>query len=136
MLIIEYNCIADSWHRSALIDDEGWDAYYAAAKDDTPTPLVPLIKVLAYRHGMLVVTDTPERHRQLLLNWLIDHGIMIDELVCKANDDFSPAWEAKAAAAAKAAAKSKEPVLIIGRDDRFLANLRDRGYTTMEMETP
>lgn len=94
------HCLTDARGRDHLIPAQDWDAYHSAAGDDPPVQaIVNLIGWLppSDEGGPQVwgVTGRNEKWRSLTNQWLLRHGVWLDELLMRPDDDFTPAHELK-----------------------------------------
>lgn len=76
--------------RMGLIESEGWDAYHAAAGQDAGNdPIIQLVGAL-YRQGQTIhcITSRPVKWRQATMNWMTNHGAMVDQIHMRGEKDF------------------------------------------------
>ena len=89
--------ISAAWDRDPMIGVESWDEYHNASKSDQPIQhMANLVNDLAWAgYNIIGMTARPEKWRQLTLDWLIKHGIVMHELLMRPDDAFHPAPEIK-----------------------------------------
>lgn len=89
--------ISDAFWRDGMIGgDGGWDAYHAASCNDKPLLHMPrLVECLARRYVLVGATARPEKWRQLTQEWLLEHQILLHELLMRPDDAFRPAPQIK-----------------------------------------
>lgn len=94
------NVLASAWEREHLIS-ESWDAYHSASRADEPlSDIIDLVNALA-RDGFVVIllTGRNEKYRGITIGWLAQHGVELDDLIMRPDDDYRPAGEMKLAMA-------------------------------------
>lgn len=93
--------LSAAWYRDPMIGAETWDTYHAASVADEPIhDVMSLINSLA---GSLTddewiiigLTARPEKWRSLTMQWLVKHGIHMDELLMRPDESYNPAPEIK-----------------------------------------
>jgi phosphoglycolate phosphatase-like HAD superfamily hydrolase len=111
--------LANSFWRDPMIGVSSWDEYHEAGRADKPFPeTVALVNSLQSSGWWVIgLTGRPERFRQMTMKWLLDYGVMIDQLVMRANDDFRSTPDYKLAEA-RAIMAAEENILAIVFDDR------------------
>ncbi|MGW7368710.1 phosphatase domain-containing protein [Streptomyces sp. NPDC054841] len=90
--------IAETGHRQHFLErrPRDWDAFFAAAPDDTP--LVEGVRMAAEAAGeceVMYLTGRPERCRAATLDWLERHGLPTGRVWMRRNDDRRPARTTK-----------------------------------------
>jgi len=86
--------LADVRHRLAHVQrrPKDWDAFFAAAPDDTPLPEgLDRATELAARGGIIYLTGRPERCRLDTETWLAAHGFPRSTLLMRPDTDRRPA---------------------------------------------
>jgi hypothetical protein len=89
--------LSNAFHRDPMIGVSTWDEYHAASGEDAPLhDTVKLVNALR-SHGFTLIglTARPEKWRGLTMNWCVEHGIDLDELLMRPNEGFQPAPELK-----------------------------------------
>ena len=87
-----------SWPRDGLIGGEGgWDAYHSASVDDgVIKDVVDIINSLvSFGWTGIGITARPEKWRALSMKKLMQHSVMLDELLMRPDAAFHPAPELK-----------------------------------------
>lgn len=118
--------ISNAFPRDHLIGGEGgWDFYHAESLSDEPIhDLVALINAL-HSQGFIVIgiTARPEKWRSLTLQWLVKHGVMMEEILMRPDNAFHPAPEIKLKLALDRFADIKNEVALVldDRDDVIAA---------------
>ncbi len=95
--------LSAAWHRDHMIGVESWDAYHSASKDDEPIhDVMALVNTLSQAGSLLNdewyivgLTARPEKWRNVTNQWLVKHGIFLDELLMRPDEAFHPAPEIK-----------------------------------------
>ena len=88
--------VSDSRPRDYLLEtfpNVDWDAYHGKLIEDKPViPIVNLINSL-HMTGFVVVglTARPEKWRSLTMKWLVQYGVMMDDIIMRPDDGFEPA---------------------------------------------
>lgn len=73
-----------------------WHAYWEASKDDKPNQIMTeLIAQLGQSHQVICITSRPEVWRQLTVQWLLKHRVLVDELYMRPEQDYSKSPELK-----------------------------------------
>lgn len=93
------NTIRAAWRRDELLNNPNfsWDEYHAdAIHDDQIRDMVSIANALE-AFGFIVVcwNASPEKWRQLNMDWLVTEGLQNDELWLRPDDDFSSHAECK-----------------------------------------
>lgn len=96
----------------------GWDAYHLeSVKDEPITEVIDLINALRVEgHEIVAFTARPAKFRAMTMSWFVEHGVMIDDIMMRADDDYRPAVEIKTALSI----------------ERFGENLRDKVCLVIE----
>lgn len=69
-----------------------WDAYNAAAIDDSPhLDVIEFLNHLSKHYSICALTARPEKWRKVSMDWLIKHGVIADYLIMRPEGDFRPA---------------------------------------------
>lgn len=92
--------VSDAFWRDPMIDNGGWDAYHAASSRDHPIDdIVTLLNHMSNYYCIIALTARPGKWRRLTMDWSLKHGIHIDELLMRADDNYHRAPELKIALA-------------------------------------
>ncbi|KAA5604419.1 polynucleotide kinase [Roseospira marina] len=128
--------IADPTHRLHLLPTNGgsWDAFFAAAPDDTPFPeMQALMRLLAAHYPTFVVTGRRESERALTETWLREHGLPYAVLFMRANDDRRPDFEVKAEILNAQIRPVFEPLFAFEDRSSVVAMWRDQGVRCFQV---
>jgi phosphoglycolate phosphatase-like HAD superfamily hydrolase len=89
--------ITDAAWRDHLIGGEGgWDHYHSESEKDKPaTDICSILAFLSGPFEIVAVTARPEKWRQLTHKWCTNNFPFVDEILMRANDDYSPSPEVK-----------------------------------------
>jgi len=82
--------LADDGHRWHFIErNNDWDAYYAAATGDRPIEHVLVVARSLHAAGfkICIVTGRSESIRHETTQWLIEQGLLFDELIMRKKGD-------------------------------------------------
>jgi len=93
--------LSNAFHRDEMIGVETWDTYHAASINDEPLhDVCGLVRALALQGYTLVgLTARPAKWRQLTNEWLVKHGVPLDTILMREDEDFRPSAEMKTALA-------------------------------------
>lgn len=90
------HCLSDAAGRDHLIAAGDWDAYHSAAIDDPPVhDMIDLLRSIGGEHDLWGLTGRNEKWRALTNGWLLKHGLLLDDILMRPDDDFTPAAELK-----------------------------------------
>jgi len=83
-----------AWRDAQLGD---WDEYHRLSVDDKPIPetVALLASLNSDRWWTIGLTARPEKWRAITINWCIKHGVFLDELIMRPNDNYQGAAEFK-----------------------------------------
>ena len=90
--------LANCDHRMGYIESKpkNWKAFFAAAKNDLPYPLVKLVKQLcAERNMIFLITGRPEYLREDTEDWMYDQGVPYHALFMRPPNNFDPDYVVK-----------------------------------------
>lgn len=92
--------LSNAFWRDPMIKQVGteltWDDYHAANKDDGPIwDLVNLISHLTNVYNIIGLTARPEKWRKQSVEWCVKHGVHLDELLMRPDNEYRPANELK-----------------------------------------
>lgn len=83
--------IAHAAWRDNMIGNVPWDEYHRWGCHDRPVQeLVLLLSAIQSKFVLVGITGRPEAFRGMTQKWLIDHGVPLDELMMRGNDDYRP----------------------------------------------
>jgi hypothetical protein len=94
---IDHTIANSFWRDSMIVAPVNWDAYHIASKDDKPfIKVIDLINSL-YDAGyeIICITGRPEKFRSLTVDWLLDYGVEVNELLMRPDDCFLKNQELK-----------------------------------------
>lgn len=86
--------LSDTTHRVHLIErnPKDWDAFFTASSEDEP--ILPVIRVIqalkAAGHEIHVLTGRSDSTREATIRWFMKYEVPFDELVMRADGDFTP----------------------------------------------
>lgn len=125
----------DDMYHDPLVD---FDDYFAAAKDDsTLCDTVRLMNTLARDFNFIVLTARPEKWRQLTMQWLIEHGVMAEEVLMRPDDCFDPSPKVKVDLAMKRFGDEKgmreHIALVVDDREDVVAAFAALGITSMQI---
>lgn len=131
--------ISDADWREPLISAGGWDDYHNQAHRDKPiTEIIELVRALASTGEWTIIglTARPEKVRQMTMRWLVSHRVLLDELLMRADDNFSPSARVKIDLVHQRCG-GKEPnksrfIIMDDREDVCVA-FRDLGYVALQV---
>jgi uncharacterized HAD superfamily protein len=88
--------LCDDRHREHLTKSGRWDDFHARCVEDQPWPDVrAVVNALGETIDVVAITGRNERYRKVTMDWLLTHGVLIDSLYMRGDDDFRPAVEVK-----------------------------------------
>lgn len=124
--------------RTGLIEAEGWDAYHVAAAKDAPNhPVVQLVNALhAKGRKVYCVADRPERFRMMTIGWMVAHGIMVDTLLLRAENDWRRGEEMHAEMVQGIVQVAGSVLLAIDDNDKDCEVYRAAGIPTLQIFNP
>jgi hypothetical protein len=133
--------LSDAFPRDSMLEGaerwDGWDSYHLASVNDRPVAeMVELVNCLvAAGHHLVAVTSRPDKWRGLTLGWFVDHGIVIHELLMRADEDYRSAVEIKTSLVRERYQpwmRHQIGLVIDDRDD-VCAAFRSEGITTLQV---
>ncbi|HEX4427956.1 MAG TPA: hypothetical protein VHZ96_01670 [Frankiaceae bacterium] len=107
--------VADVRHRVPHLErrPRDWDAFFAAAGDDTPLAVgVSRVQALAADHDIVWLTGRPEHLRTTTLDWFARHDLPSGRLIMRRGNDRRPAKIVKRAELRRLAAGRKVDIVI------------------------
>jgi hypothetical protein len=101
LIDIDHTLSDAAWRDPMIGGEGGWDAYHNASVDDkVAEDMAIFIRAVRYVPLLAVgCTGRPEQFRLITMRWLLQHGIWLDHLLMRPNDDFNKAPEMKIALA-------------------------------------
>lgn len=89
--------ITDAAWRDSMIGTEDWDTYHSQAVSDKPNhDIATLVNSLSSENiEVVVVTARPEKWAQMTSNWLVDNGVLVDQVLYREADDFQKSPDCK-----------------------------------------
>ncbi len=113
-----------------MIGSASWDEYHSASKDDEPVKEVVLLVNALARDGHEVIgfTARPEKWRLLTNRWMLEHFVMLSDILMRADDDFRPATEIK-----MEITKNHKPDLIIDDREDICKMFGEKNVTTLQV---
>lgn len=94
--------LSDASWRQSLIQEQGWDAFHAAGKDDKP--ILGMKKLLQWLSSggiddeeteIVALTARPAKYRNQTLVWLMSHSIYLDDIIMRPDNDYSKSKDLK-----------------------------------------
>lgn len=132
------NTLADATWREGLIQEEGWDAFHAAGKDDQP--IKAMAKLMDALCGATQITEIvaltarPNKYRAQTIQWLVSNNIYVDDVVMRPDDDYSPSKELKIKLAKEYFKDCWDQVgLVIDDHEEVCAAFRAEGITCLQV---
>lgn len=86
--------VADAAWRDEHAGPGKWDEYHAMSERDKPfKDVIAMVNAMHSTNLFYAVglTGRTEKWRKLTLSWLIQHDVMLDELIMRPDKDFRPA---------------------------------------------
>jgi hypothetical protein len=81
-ILFSLDVITDSTHRESHRTNGDWNAYHESFSDDTPNDsIIELINVLSDHYAVFVYSDMPESSRQPIMDWLIEYGCNVEDVL-------------------------------------------------------
>jgi hypothetical protein len=122
--------VADVRHRLHFIEvaPKDWEGFFSASSQDTALPEgIALVLALRHEHDIVWITGRPERTREETERWLAKHGLPVDHLHMRRDDDRRPARQAKREIVRDLATRHRI-ALIVDDDPAVVRELSDAGY--------
>nr|WP_152892054.1 hypothetical protein [Streptomyces adustus] len=127
------NTLADTGHRQRFLErtPRDWDAFFAAAAQDTPIAEgVALAVASAEECEVVYLTGRPERCRRDTLGWLAAHGLPEGRVYMRRNDDRRPARRTKLEILRRLA-RTREVSVLVDDDDLVCDDAERAGFTVV-----
>jgi phosphoglycolate phosphatase-like HAD superfamily hydrolase len=125
--------VADVRHRLRHVAGrpKDWDAFFAAAGDDTLLAEgAHVVRRLAEVYDIVYLSGRPERLRQVTERWFADHELPAGELRLRRDDDFRPARVYKLQALRRLA-DTRRVAVLVDDDPHVLDDARRAGFDVM-----
>lgn len=83
------HCLSDAAWRDGMLGGP-WDDYHAASVDDKPATDICTLLDMLRGNGIQVIglTSRPEKWRKMTMEWLVKHGIFMDDLLMRPDANF------------------------------------------------
>lgn len=76
--------------------EQDWKKFYEGMANDKPNhDIINIVKILAAKYAIILVTGRPEKYRPQTIKWLTKHKISAPFLIMRPNGDFRPDHEVK-----------------------------------------
>lgn len=79
-----------AWKREHMIEEFGWDVFHQHLVNDDPVEDILKLILNLNNFDRVGLTARPEKWRQPTIAWLVKHGLYIDDLLMRPDDDFRP----------------------------------------------
>lgn len=134
---MDHTVFDSAWRDELIGGEEGWDHYHTMSVHDEPqTDIVRLLLALKSAGGFELVglTARPQKWRRLTADCLFRHGIPIDVLVMRDDDDYRKAPELKISLAEEYTDGQLDRIAFL-MDDRedVAAAFKARGVTVLQV---
>ena len=142
--LYEYNCVlvdldntlCDSQWRSDYARTKQWDKFHERCVDDKPwRPVHLLLKSLPRTLRIIAITGRPEKYRNVTVGWLMGHGVPVDRLYMRADDDFRPDVEVKREFLENIRSREITPILALEDRPRVVAMFREEGVPCFQVRS-
>jgi hypothetical protein len=81
-ILFSLDVITDSTHRESHRTNGDWNEYHNRFPDDEPKDdIIELINVLSEHYAVFVYSDMPESSRQPIMDWLIEYGCNVEDVL-------------------------------------------------------
>jgi hypothetical protein len=81
-ILFALDVITDSTHRESHRTNGDWNEYHNRFPDDEPKDdIIELINVLSDHYAVFVYSDMPESSRQPIMDWLIEYGCNVEDVL-------------------------------------------------------
>lgn len=123
-------------HRHELAQAGEWDKFHELCTLDTPyTDMIDMLRHLS--HLTLVgCTGRNSKHRSITTQWLFSNGLILDHLLMRADDDYSPAVDLKIKLLEEffggKAAVLDNVLMMFEDNDKIVEGLRNYGMTILQ----
>lgn len=93
--------LCNSAHRDHLAIAKQWDEFHSKLGEDNPWPdvkqMIELLDIDLFNFTVVGLTGRNERYRNATNKWLDLHGIRLDDLIMRPDNDYTPDHELKPA---------------------------------------
>lgn len=131
--------LSDAAWRDNIIGVGTWDEYHLAGiKDDPVKEIVTMVNSLGADGWWLIgLTARPEKWRKITMDWLVKHGVLLEELLMRPDDDFHSASEVKIASLYRKFGVSLKGlegknVILIDDNDKVIEAVRILNITSLQ----
>ena len=150
--MVYYSCnhidhtISDAAWRDDMINNNDWDAYHLAGKEDKPiAEIVQFIESLAgatttekFAWEIIALTARPGKWRKQTMEWMGKYGVIIDEILMRPDDSYKSAGEMKVQLLKERFGESLEKlegcnVILIDDNEKVIEAVRALGITTLHI---
>jgi hypothetical protein len=128
--------VADVRHRLRFLRQRpgDWDAFFAAAVADPPLrPGLELVTGLAVAHDVVWLTGRPERSRTDTEAWLASHGLPVDAVRMRPDDDRRSAKVFKRSELRRLA-RTRTVAVVVDDDPAVVKLLQEDGWPVMHAD--
>lgn len=139
LLIDIDHTLSDAAWRDNIIGVGTWDEYYlAGVKDDPVDEMITLVSSLGADGWWLIgLTARPEKWRKITMDWLVKHGVLLEEMLMRPDDDFHSAPDVKVASLRRRFGVDLEElkdknVILIDDNDKVIEAMRGLNITTLQ----
>lgn len=130
--------LSDAFHRDEMIGIAPWDEYHKKSEDDLPAHDFVEFYLSAKRnksYRWIGITSRPEKFRALTMQWLVRHGIEMDDLWMRPDFNFNPAPDVKIALCQEKLGEEwqKDILLLIDDNEKVIESFRGAGVTCLQI---
>lgn len=146
LLIDIDHTIFDAAWRDDMINNNDWDAYHLAGKEDKPIQeIVELINTLSqagqhiygYAWEVVALTARPGKWRKQTMDMFLKYNVSIDEILMRPDDNFRSAAEMKIELIKEYFGEDlgaiNHNVILIDDNDKVIEAVRALGITTLHI---
>lgn len=132
---LDHTVFDSAWRDAMLGPGVDWDEYHCASvKDDPVDSIVAMINALhAQECTIVAITGRNERYRKITNEKLLKHGVMVDYLIMRSDEDYRRSPEMKVAALQQHVDLRSVLFALDDRDDVIQA-YRTLGITTLQVQ--
>ena len=131
--------LADDSHRWHHVQRSGdWDSYYAAASADKPIHhVIEIAKALHVAgYSIVIITGRSESIRRETEDWLLQHGILFDELIMRKRTDRRKNSELKLEALEDLVLRGYLPLMVFEDLSAAVKVYREAGVPCAQVADP
>lgn len=128
--------ISDAFHRDEMIGIAPWDEYHARMNEDDPChDFVALLNSINDQYDFIGLTSRPEKWRLRTVKWLVEHGVKLDDLWMRPDNDYRPAHDVKISLCQEKLGDDwKDRILfLIDDNEKVIAAFRDEGVGCLQV---